>query len=428
MHPPASKGLIRIFLVTASVLYAQSTWAADDYGVTSTLDTPFEVSGPTTTEFKGRTLMYMNGGNGIFFSGEENDGWSSPRSAFAKPGYRVSDPSIVKHPRSNEYYMFYTMRKAQPEEKVMVDRRSGKRMKVVVQPTDAIGVAYATSCNASPDGSGLCWTDKSGSTPLIGDRDTMKGGAGPSVHLEGAKAVIYYKSNPPDPQIVRSTVDIRDWKVETTKPLTFQSFDPIRKTWQKAPPRISAAISNVDVAPYGKGYLMVGNDGSQSAISRWKSENGINFYYDPYDGNSPIVRGGYSSVKAPHVVPVGDHQFKVYYAYGDAGSECSKKRFGYGSLRPCSRAVQMRMMSEEKDPEIMENYYFSKGYKKPDYGSVTPMEDIYTQYKKDPTKYNAKMTEPLRKAKENIAKSAKTAKPSTKKEDKGGFFDRLWGR
>ena len=417
-------------LVAATALavlpgFAAPAKAADDYGVISTVSTGFEVSSPAVTEFKGRTMMYMSGSNGIFFSGETKDGWTDPQYSFGKPGYTVRDPSIVKHPRSNQYYMFYTMTKKTPDTKVMVDRKSGKRTTVTIPAKNGIGVAYAVSCTDSPDKSGLCWQDISKDKPFIAEQGKTKGGSAPSVHLNGAKAIIYYTTNPPEGKLVRSIVDIRDWKVEETRPLTFQSFDHIRKTWNTASPSMSAGVSNVDVQPYGKGYLMVGNDGSFGAISRWKSKNGINFYYDPYDGGKPIVLGGLSSVTAPVVQPVSSNEFRLYYAFGDANSTCSKTRRSYGSLIPCRNAVQVRAMSEEKNPKIMDNFYFDKAYKKPDYDSVEPMPDSYSLYAANPEKYPVKMPDKLPKKKGQTAPTpGKEKSPSEK--DEGGFFDRLF--
>ncbi len=361
--------------------------AADDYGVISELNTQFEIKSPTLTELKGRKLLYMSSANGIYSARETKDGWTEPELSFKKPGYVVADPSIIKHPKSNEYFMFYTMRQTAPIERVVVDRRSGKKTTLRESPKNGIGVAYATSCDNSIDSSGLCWNDISKDKPLIGEWRGIPGGSAPSAFMSGTQVMLYYKANPPSGKITRSVVDLRDWKIEETKSVTFQSYDPIRKVWQVGGSHIQAGISDVDVKPYGKGYMMVGNDGSSNAISRWKSTNGINFYYDPYDGNSPIIHGGMREVKEPYLEPVTDNQFRVYYAFGDAKSACSQKRRAYGRTSTCNTAIHVRLMSEEKDPKIFENYYFDEDYKKPDYDSVQPEVDTYTQYKQDPEKY-----------------------------------------
>lgn len=376
--------------------------AVDDYGVISSLETKFEVGGPTVTEFKGRKMLYMHSTNGsIYFAGETKNGWTEPKRSFFKEGFLVSDPSIIKHPKSNQYFMFYTMRLPHPVKREVKDRRTGKTTIVTEQPKNAIGVAYATACDKSPDGSGLCWTDVSKDTPLIRDTEKTKGGRAPSVTMSGTKAIIYYKSNPPESRIVRSSVDIRDWKIESITPLTFQTFDIDRKKWETAGDYIHAAINNVDVKPYGDGYMMVGGDSSVHTISRWKSTNGINFYYDPFDGNSPILSGK-NAVGSPYLEPVSDTQFRMYYAFGDAESECSKKR-----QLPCRKAIQVRLMTEEKNPKIYENYYFDEDFKAPEYP--------------DSSKRKAKLEA---KKKSSSSSSGKKKEPETK--EGGSLLDRLF--
>ena len=311
----------------------------------------------------------------------------------------VSNPSIVKHPKSNQYFMFYTMRLPQPVKKEIVDKRTGKKTTVTERPSNAIGVAYATSCDNSPDGSGLCWTDVSKDRPLIQDKGDMKGGEAPSAFMEGSKVILYYKRNAPQSALVRAQIDIRDWKIERMTPLTFQIFDVHRKKWEKSRESMQTAISDIDVKPYGKGYMMVGNDASENMISRWKSSNGVNFYYDPYDGNTGIIGGKMDEVGDPYLEPVSDNQFRVYYTLGDATSECSQSREAHGTHTPCRRAVQVRLMSEEKNPKIYENYYFDEGYTAPEYN-----------YERNPPKEET--------GEEDATKKAK--------DPKSGFFNRLF--
>lgn len=362
--------------------HTSQTLAADDYGVVSSLGTDFEVKSPAVTDYKGHKMLYMSGNNGIYFSAGSNRGWTTPTLSFSKKDYMVKDPAIVKHPTLNQYYMFYTMRKSQPIERVVIDRRTGKKVIKKEQPKNGIGLAYATACKQSPDGSGLCWKDITPEKPMIRDEGKMRGGQAPSAFLQGSKIMLYYKTNAPQSRLVRSVVDIRDRRIEETKVLTFQSYDPILKKWDNANVTMQAGISDIDVKPYGKkSYLMVGNDGSLSSINRWKSDNGLNFYSDPYDSGVPILTGQGSSVISPYLEPVNKYQFNIYYAYADKNNECSRIRLQNGSRQLCSRAIQVRLMGEEKDPKIFENDFFDKDFKAPDYKAVQPSgDDLYHAY------------------------------------------------
>lgn len=397
-------------------------YAADDYGVISVLETDFDVSNPTVTELNKRKLLFMSGASGIYSSGETKRGWTSPQPAFSKPGFVVKDPTIVRHPKTNSYYMFYTMHAPAPIKKKQVDKRTGKQTTLVEQPQNGIGVAYGTVCTNSQDGTGLCWKDISKDKPLIGGDAKSKGGFSPSAIINGARVLLYYRTNPPESQLVRSVVDLRDWKIENTKPVTFQSFDPLRKNWRLSSKYAQTAISDVDVKFYGKSYLMVGNDGSSHAISRWKSDNGLNFYYDPYDGGSAIIGGGKNVVADPYVEPVSKNQFRVYYVFGDSKNECSQKRLSYGSRILCNRAIQVRLMSEEKNPKVVDNYYFDEDYKAPDYSSVKPASDLYSEYTQNKASVKAKRPSL------DLDKKIYTPRTSPPTSTKPGFFDRLLGR
>ncbi len=369
----------------AAHLVSHAAYAADDLGVLSMMETNFEVSSPAVTEYKGQKFMYMNGPGGIYFTADNGKkGWSDPKLSFGKSQFNVGDPAIVKHPTMNQYIMFYTMREKAPTTKVMVDKRTGKKQVVTEQPKNAIGVAYASGCTGSPDGSGLCWNDLSKERPLIGHEYGLRGGASPSVFLDGPRAMLYYRTDPPKSELVRTVVDIRDWKIQDTKSLTFQRYHPFRKKWNTLEPHQQLTINDVDVKPYGKkGYLMVGNFFSLNAIGRWKSDNGINFHMDPYDGNSPILSGVDNHMKAPYL-EVGDKkgEFTLYYALGDSTSECSQARIKAGSQIMCTRAIQARKMSEERDPKIFENDYYSEHYVKPDFSSTKPKDDLFSEYQK----------------------------------------------
>lgn len=375
----------RSFVACAASSLALSTaYAADDLGILSTMEMNFEVTSPAVTEYKGQKFMYMNGPGGIYFSADNGKkGWSDPKLSFGKSKFNVGDPAIIKHPTMNQYIMFYTMREKSATTKVMVDRRTGKKQVVTEQPKNAIGVAYASGCTDSPDGSGMCWNDLSKERPLIGNEHGLRGGSSPSVFLNGPRAMLYYRTDPPNSELVRTVVDIRDWKIQETKSLTFQRYHPFRKKWNTLEPHQQITINDVDVKPYGKkGYLMVGNFFSLNAIGRWKSENGINFHMDPYDGNSPILSGVESHMKAPYL-EVDDKkkgEFNLYYAFGDSTSECSQARTKAGSQIMCTRAIQVRKMSEERDPKIFENDYYSEHFVKPDYSSVKPKEDLYSEH------------------------------------------------
>lgn len=387
MHPfSLLTRFMRHSFVACSVcaLAVSAAYAADDLGILSTMETNFEVTSPAVTEYKGQKFMYMNGPGGIYFSSDnEKKGWSDPKLSFGKSGFSVGDPAIVKHPTLNQYIMFYSMRANSPTTKVEVDKRTGKKKVVIEQPKNAIGVAYASGCTDSADGSGLCWNDLSKERPLIGTENGLRGGSSPSVFLSGARAMLYYRTDPPNSQLVRSVVDIRDWKIQETKALTFQRYHPFRKKWNTLEPHQQITINDVDVKPYGeKGYLMVGNFFSLNAIGRWKSENGVNFHLDPYDGNSPILSGVENHMKAPYleVDSKKKGQFNLYYAFGDSTSECSQARTKAGSQIMCTRAIQVRKMSEERDPKIFENDYYSEHFVKPDYSAVKPKEDLFSEH------------------------------------------------
>ena len=176
------------------------------------------------------------GSGGIYFSQRQPNGtWSEPALSFYRFGKHIADPAMVKHPTRNQIYMFYSMRNTQPKTVTKRDRY-GRRYEETLPNNHHIGVTYASFCNDSPDGSGMCWTNLSEKKPLIGDSNgwNKDGAMSPSVFIKGTRAHLYYKTNAPSSTMVRTIVDLRDWKRVRSDALTFQRFNPFAKEWRTA--------------------------------------------------------------------------------------------------------------------------------------------------------------------------------------------------
>lgn len=272
--------------------------------------------------------------------------------------HAISSPSIVKHPQLDRYYMFYVMRTKHPVER------------------NTIGAAIASPCAVSPDDSGLCWRDISASI-LPAQSGIAVGRGGISALWQDGNFALYYRTPAPDSRLVRSLLDARNRRVMETRPLTFQENHAITKNWRMLEPHQQIGIGNIDVKPYGKGYMMVGNDSSSHAIGRWKSEDGINFYRDPYDANAPIMFDLVRTFSDPYLEPGTPNEFTVYYVSSVPEGACASRR--------CPDSIMEHRFREEVNPKVFDNYYFSEDYVEPDYDSVKPAEDAYTRKKNNRT-------------------------------------------
>ncbi len=389
-HIKALRACLVVTMIAALSLSPMAAHALKDLGMMGEFSGLYNVDGPAITTYKGHRMLYYSGAptfkqmgmNGIFFSRLDQKGWSYPTLSFSKPGYAVKDPSIVKHPRRNQYYMLYTMKELNPTPVEEYDPKLRKRVTRLKSPTDKIGIAYATACRNSPDGSGLCWTDLSKDSALIGGKkDKNKhGGKSPSAHLEGTKLTVYYKANPPENALRRNVYDIRDWKLENSKPILIQHYNETYEQWETYPQSGQTAINDVDVKPYGKGYLMVGNVTSSNIIGRWISKDGLHFFKDPNEYQGPILREPRGVVKSPSIEVTGKHDFLVYYAHGDEDTPCTQKFKASGSLLRCADKIRVNRMAEQSDPKRERNNWYDPDFVMPDYDSVQPAQDQYQDF------------------------------------------------
>ena len=93
---------------------------------------------------------------------------------------------------------------------------------------------------------------------------------------------------------------------------------------------------------------MVANDGGSSAIGRFVSTNGVNFYRPPEDKNTPFHVGGlYTQLKSPSLEVLGEKRFRITYGLADRYSYCSLTRINAGVPAMCARAVVSATFTDE---------------------------------------------------------------------------------
>ncbi len=312
----------------------------------TTLKGMIDGDSPTVLSTAGKTWMWVSGQvnkaagqrNAIFVSEKTDAGWSQPYAAIYKPGYEIGEPSVIRHPDKDWFYMYYTMTPPAKAGQDATDRQPG------------IGFALGRYCQDYRGELQICWDDQSEKTPFIGaDGSKTAGARSPSAMVAGNQIWLYYKTEGPDGQWVRTGMDLASSQKYKTEPLIFQRYHPHRYKWDMIPPSDQAVYSGIDVAALGKNkYMMVANAGARSGLARLESDNGLHFHYVDGDQNAAFIGKGGVQMSTPDIVPISENEFTVFMAYADEKSECSKMMALGGAYYACSQEI--RAMRIKKEP------------------------------------------------------------------------------
>lgn len=256
----------------------------------------------------------------IYYSELVNGLWTRPILAFAKPGFHVNDPTIIKHPQQDWLFMYYT---ALNNNLVA----SGQIF------SNVIGFA------SSVDG-GKIWTDHG---IVIGDPNVAGGGSNsidnfgawsPSAIVRGNEIWVYYNTNASNPNVFRTKFNLSGWqKVGSAQSIAFLKqgqvcapnvnplFCAICSLFSNCPAGTfvegfghddSQNRVNVDVSWQDPWLVMLVNDLNSNSISRYIGTDGINWITHPQDVN-PIINGGLNFVTTPHAETINWNRYRVYF-------------------------------------------------------------------------------------------------------------------
>lgn len=299
----------------------------------------YHAHSPDVMTTSDRTRMWLTGWlkqgatdmSSIYYMQDLGKGWSDPRPALTKPDYELDEPSVVMHPSGKWYLMFYSM---------VMPPQPGK----AIPRADrlAIGVAYGVPCSNSADGSGICWKDYSAKAPFIGvgDGRSETPASSPSAFFNGGELWLYYKRHGKQAGFIRAIVEYGNLKIERRDEVKITRFDPVAKKWENEPKSNQGSYSSASVARVGNTYVMVANAGFDNGITRFDSEDGVNFHRVPYDNNAAFVFHIDDHMLTPDIIPTGKNSYDVYYGYAPKSSPCSKKLSASGVEFFCSHSIQ----------------------------------------------------------------------------------------
>jgi hypothetical protein len=205
--------------------------------------------------------------------------------AFAKPGFHVNDPSVIRHPDYGWYFMYYT---ALPNSYATASEMTRHNY-----------IGFASSVG------GVNWTDHGVILDQWNGLDNF-GAWSPAAMVVGREIWLYFHANAPGTMVYRARLNINGWQLLETSYVQFPHFTFMR--------------TNVHVFQRNGGFEMLANSSDLKQIWRYVSQDGIRWV--DADAGKPIVDASKTSalVLTPYGVPVGNNLVDVYFGWAGNGS------------------------------------------------------------------------------------------------------------